>query len=186
MPDKAIINPGGAFGYTPFEDGRGEQIVGVYRNMSSANPIRPGNAVIWSSASTDGTGVVVSTVAGSVRFCGVAITSASTGQSTMLTSNAPAEVWCQVVQKGKVWAHLDTAVVNGDIVWVGATTAASGTSNGGQLAVASATNAVASGFLAVAGFAHTSGSTLAPDGVTTQNPRGLVTLQPAIITPSTL
>jgi hypothetical protein len=180
MPDKAIINPGGAFGYTPFEDARGEQQIGVFRNMSSANPIRVGNAVAYSSASTDGTGVVVTTVLGSARFCGVAVTSASTGQTTQLSSLAPAEVWCQVVTKGKVWAHLDTAVVNGDIIGVSNTTAAAGTSNGGQLGVSQTTVGTA-GFFRIAGYAHTSGSTLAPDGVTTQNPRGLVTLEPSIV-----
>lgn len=186
MPDKAIINPGGAFGYSPFEDGRGEQQIEIMRNMSSANPIRPGNAVIYSSLSTDGTGCVVTTVAGSPRFAGVALDSASTGQTTMLTSNAPAETWLRVVTKGKVWAHLDTAVVNGDLVGISNTTAANGSSAGGQLGVIAATNAVTVGFLTVAGFAHTSGSTLAPDGVTTQNPRGLVTIRPSIISPSTL
>lgn len=184
---KQITNAGGAFGYgeQSDRDARGPQVIRRFHNMSSVNAIQKGSAVIFSSLSTDGTGVVVTTVAGSPRFAGVALTSATTGQSTHLTSLAPAAAWCSVVVEGPVYAMLDTVTVNGDIIGITNTTAASGAANGGLLGPIVSTQ-VAGNFFGIAGFAHTSGSTLAPDGVTTQIPRGYVTLRPCIIPGSTL
>ena len=183
---KQITNAQGAFGYGEQADNdpRGPVITRRVHNMSSVNPIRAGNAVVFSTLSTDGTGVVVSTVINSYLFAGVAITPAGLGQTTHLTSRAPSSAFCDIVISGPVYAHLDTAVVNGDIVSIGNTTLAGGTSNGGQLDTF--TVSTVAGTQAIAGIAHTSGSTLAPDGVTTQNPRGYVTIMRSFIGPSTL
>lgn len=183
---KQITNAQGAFGYGEQADGdaRGPVTVRRVHNMSSANPIRVGNAVVFSTLSTDGTGVVVSTVVNSALFAGVAITSCGVGQSTHLTSRAPSTAFCNIVIAGPVYANLDTAVVNGDLIAVGNTTAASGTSNGGQLMTY--VRSTVAGTQCIAGIAHSSGSTLAPDGVTTQNPKGYVTLMRSFIGPSTL
>lgn len=183
---KQIVNAQGAFGYGEQADNdpRGPVVTRRVHNMSSVNPIRVGNAVVFSTLSTDGTGVIVTTVVNSVNFAGVAISAAGLGQTTHLTSRAPSSAFCDIVVQGPVYAHLDTAVVNGDLVSVGNTTAAAGTSNGGQLAPF--VRSTVAGTQAIAGIAHTSGSTLAPDGVTTQNPRGYVTIWRSLIGPSTL
>lgn len=183
---KQITNAQGAFGYGEQADNdpRGPVVARRVHNMSSVNPIRVGNAVAFSTNSTDGTGVVVTTVLASALFAGVAITAAAAGQSTHLTSRAPSSCFCDIVISGPVYANLDTAVVNGDIVALGNTTAAGGTSNGGQLDTFVVSTVA--GTFAIAGIAHTSGSTLAPDGVTTQNPKGYVTLMRSFIGPSTL
>ena len=175
---KQITNAQGAFGYGEQldRDARGPQTMRRLHNMSSGTRIAVGDAVILSTLSTDGTGCAVTTVTASAQFVGVAVTSAGLGESTHLTSNTPSTCFCDVVIAGPVYARLSTAVVNGDLVAISSVAA-------GQLG-AFVVSTVA-GTQVIAGVAHTSGSTVAPNG-STQASRGYVTIRPSYISPSTL
>lgn len=175
---KQIVNAQGAFGYgeQSDKDSRGPQIMRRVHNMSSAAAIAVGDAVAFSSNSTDGTGVAVTTVTASRNFAGVAVTSCAAGQSTHLTSATPSSCFCDIVISGPVYARLDTAVVNGDIIAISSVAA-------GQLG-AFVVSTVA-GTQCIVGMAHTSGSTVAPNG-TTQASRGYITIMRSYISPSTL
>lgn len=175
---KQIVNPQGAFGYGEQvdRDFRGPVIERRVHNMSSGTRIAVGDAVVYSTLSTDGTGVAVTTVTASALFAGVAVTSCGTGESTHLSSNTPSTCWVSIVMQGPVYARLSTAVVNGDLVAVSSVAA-------GQLG-AFVVSTVA-GTQAIAGIAHTSGSTVSPSG-STQASRGYVTLMRSFVSPSTL
>lgn len=186
MAETPITNPRGAFGYTTADDVRGNIVTEQYLNMSSAAGITKGSAVVLSSLSSQGKGVTVTTVLGDNRFIGIAMTSCGAGQTTLLSSSAPTSAWVTVaVAGGPIEALLTTATVNGDRVSISnsTVTAVNGGVGGflGPHALATAANAVQK----LAGYAHTSGSTVNEAG-TTQPARGLVTLSPGYVLVSTL
>lgn len=179
MPHQQISNPRGAFDL-PYGDGsdlRGSQTIEMFRNASSAVGIRPGDAVALSTAgSTDGKAVVPTTVSGDPLFVGVALTSASTGQSTRLTSLAPSSEWCQVVTHGPAVYNGILGESIGDVVAVLQGTAAG--SSRGHLGAAATTQGTA-GFIRVAGVVITSATTGTTGFLNTTFPRGVVYLQPS-------
>lgn len=175
---KQIVNAQGAFGYGEQSDRdfRGPVVARRVHNMSSATRINVGDAVVFSSLSTDGTGVVTSTVTASAQFAGVAVTSAGLGESTHLTTLAPSTCFCDIVISGPVYARLSTATLNGELIAVSSVAA-------GQLGTFVASTVA--GTQCIAGIAHTSGSTVSPSG-STQASMGYVTLMRSFISPSTL
>lgn len=188
MTIQQIPNPGHAFASDPDPadrfTGAGGKIVQRVHNVSSANPIQPGMAVIWSTNSTDGTGVVITTVAGSPLIAGVALTSMTTGQSTDLSSNAAAGTWGTICVGGLVpGVWVTTVAVPGDQLGTVATTASTIAPNGGFLGPIASTQ-VAGSFFGVAGIAFTSGTTATITGTTM--PLGTVLLRPQVIPGSTL
>lgn len=176
MPWQQITNPRGAFGYTTADLNRGNLEYEWFVNVSSGSAIAVGNAVVFSTNSSQGKGVAVTSGAGAVKFCGIALTSCAAGQSTNLSSNAPtSQLVLVALRGGPVMARLDTATVNGDLVGY--------SSIAGQLGPYVASTVA--GTQSIAGMAHTSGSTVDEAG-TTQASRGLVTLRPSFVSPSTL
>lgn len=180
MPRQQIGNPRSAFNYDYGKDGlRGEQVLESFRNGSSAVAIRPGDAVCRSTAaSTDGKAVVVSTVDGNPLFVGVALTSASTGQSTQLSSNTPTSVWCQVVVQGPAIYNGILGETIGDVVAVLQGTVAG--SSRGHLGAAATTQGTA-GYIRVAGTVLTSATTGTTGFLSTSIPKGVVDLQPSFV-----
>lgn len=186
-PFQQIENPKSAFGDEIDHVGllRGVPETCEVHNMSSVQVIPLGAAVVWSTNSTDGTGVTITTVAGSPLFAGVAITSASTGQSTDLTSLAAQAAWCTIVVKGNVpGALLTSGTAPGDFLGTVNSTVA-GSTGGGYLGPIVSTQ-VAGAFFGVAGIAFTSGTTGTTPYLTATGPRGFVKLNPQVIPGSTL
>jgi hypothetical protein len=179
-----LSNRKGAFGYEIQENVRGHQTIQAFHNMSSANAIPKGAAVVLSTNSTDGTGAIVTTVNASPLFVGVALTSASTGQSTDLASNASSGAWFLACVAGPVaGAFLTSGTVNGDVL--GTTNSTVGSAGGGYLGPLASTQ-VAGSYFGVAGFAHTSGTTGTTGYLTTTIVRGAVQVKAQLITGSTL
>lgn len=187
MPFQNIENPKSAFGdeidHLGIVRGIGETFAA--HNMSSVETIPAGAAVIWSTNSTDGTGVTITTAAGSPLFAGIALTSATTGQSTDLTSNAAQATWCVVLRRGRAaGVLLTTGTVPGDFVGTVNSTVA-GSTGGGYLGTIASTQTAGS-FFGVAGLALTSGTTGTAGYLTATGPRGFVVLEPNIFPGSTL
>lgn len=173
-----IANPQGAFGYNygP-EDLRNHQTIERFRNGSSAIGIRAGDAVSFSTAgSTDGKSVIVTTIAGNPLFVGVALTSASTGQTTHLTSLAPSSVWCEVVVKGPAIYNGILGEGIGDVIGCLQGTVAG--SSRGHLGALAGTVATA-GFARVAGVVITSATTGTTGFLSTSIPKGVAYIDPS-------
>ncbi len=188
MPFKQIADPKFAFGLNPVAPGSdaGESnIVELYRNMSSTEVISAGMAVIYSTLSTDGLGVAITTLIGSPLFAGVALGSATTDAPATLSSAAPPGAWVRVQRWGTISGALLVAGTSaGDIVGTANSTVA-GSTGGGYLGTLPSTNAAGS-FFGIAGIAFTSGTTGTVPPLTATGPRGTVRLQPCIIPGSTL
>lgn len=188
MPFKNIDNPKGAFGYNPnapSADAGDPAVVALYRNMSSTEVIAAGMAVIFSTLSTDGLGVTITTVAGSPFFAGVALGAATTDAPTSLSSAAPAGAWVRVQRSGLIsGALLTSGTVAGDMVGTVNSTVA-GSTGGGYLGTIASTQTAGS-FFGVAGMAFTSGTTGTTPPFTATGPRGTVRLNPQVIPGSTL
>lgn len=196
MPFTPLDNEHGAFGYAGGDSTGGVgvgvgyspqgQEIHVYRNMSTVLPIRPGMPVTFSTLSTAGVGVVLSSVIGDKLFAGIALTSA--GLNTDLTTvagttglGAKGTDYCKVVTNGIFYgALLSSVAAAGDLVvnFNSTGTTASGTTYFGSLGVAPAT---AAGNYAVAGVCHTPATTGTTGYLTTVGPRGVVLIRPSLV-----
>lgn len=199
MPNTPQLdNPKGAFGYT------GSQTTGVHadgqgvyfptlenvRNASTVQVIPQGAAVIWSTLSSLGNEVAITTVISSPLFAGVALTSAGlnterTSVTTAAGLGGQGSDWCQIVRGGLIHgALLTSGVTAGDRVWTASSTVA-GSTGGGYL---TSTNALttAAGQVGIAGIALSSGTTGTTGFLTTAGPRGIVRIDRSITNASTL
>lgn len=168
MPlQKQIENPQGAFGYvttgsTPTPGEMHSQRVTRVRNLSTSNPIRIGDAVVWAASTVAGwgstaggvltpttvdEGVFRTTVPAHPGFAGIAIGPPIAGSSinvaavrttaSTLGVPGPSSEYCNIVTWGPVWANLTTGAGNapGDVVTLSnsTVTTAAGSSGGGLL-----------------------------------------------------
>jgi hypothetical protein len=188
MPFRQIDNPKFAFGYnpnSPSAEAGDPAVVALYRNMSSTEVISAGQAVIFSTLSTDGLGVTITTIAGSPMFAGVALGSGTTDSPPTLTSQAAPGAWVRVQTRGVLsGALLTSGTVAGDFVGTVNSTVA-GSTGGGYLGTIASTQ-VAGAFYGVAGIAFSSGTTGTTPPFTATGPRGTVRLVPCVIPGSTL
>lgn len=190
MPEAQINNPKGAFGYSPFDgtdQQRGVRRIGTFRNMSSVSGVNVGSVVCLSTNSSDGTGASISTAAFSPLILGVALTSASTDQSTALTSQALPGAWFTAVLEGPAVTLLSTAAAAGSIIInAGASTVAgtTGSTVGGHGAPLSTlipvvTPGTLGGVVGVALTSATTGTTGFLSGASTL-PKALVYVRPTM------
>lgn len=126
MSDQQIFNPHGAFGYNTTDgiagNQRGDIRVKRLRNMSTASGIAVGQPAVWSSLVGEGNEVIPATtvLTGLQRFAGIAITSATTNNSTgtsNLSSQHPSAAWCDVVVEGPVEAWVTSATEKGTFLF---------------------------------------------------------------------
>jgi hypothetical protein len=188
---KQIVNSKAAFG-DPSDHmlgGRTYTETEEFFNASSVGSVKPGHAVVLSSNNKEGKGATATTVNMSGFFVGIAVTSGtSCTDPTVATSLQPQGCWFRAVTQGLVYgAFLTSGTVPGDVV--GTTNSTVSAPLGGYLGTATSTNTAGS-FFGVAGWALTSGSTLAITGIDfpadASHPRGVVLLRPALIPGSTI
>ncbi len=199
MASPTIDNPKGAFGYvgalTTGVHAAGQGVYGPktekVRNSSTVSIIPRGAAVIFSTLSSLGNEVAITTVLGSALFRGVALTSAglNTERTTVATAaglGAFGTDWCEIAIEGPVHgAFLTSGTAPGDSIWVSNSTVAGASTAGGYLGSTVAMSSAA-GRSVVAGIALTSGTTGTTGFLTTAGPRGIVWLRPSFVNNSTL
>lgn len=129
MAIQQIANPEGAFGES---SNRLPVETRTLRNISTAFSIPVGCVVVYSTLTTDGTGVTKSTVINNVLTAGVALTSATTARAggAEASSIAPAGSWLEVAVSGPAPVIVTTASSPGEIVGTGNSTAFAGTTAG--------------------------------------------------------
>lgn len=199
MASPQISNPLGAFGYTgALTTGTHADMQGVYalrtekvRNASTVFTIPRGASVIFSTLSSLGTEVTITTVLGSNLFRGIAITSAglNTDRTTVTTAAGLGAIgtdWCEIGIEGPVHgALLTSGTAPGDRVWISNSTVAGASTAGGYLGSTTPMSSAA-GNSVIAGIALTSGTTGTTGFLTTAGPRGIVWLRPSFVNNSTL